>query len=135
MWLRAMSTLSRFIAVLWGYLRWFWLIPDRIRHPLVVGTYQSSDGQRRSPILARRVEVPMFEILSNPTVRLSEVRSRRFNIIDRSSVASIQEAEDAEIFRILEDVGRKAAETPVEPPLPEVYRPTIWERILGDDLD
>ena len=34
-------------------------------------------------IAARRVTIPEFEIYSNPSVKISDVRQRRFNIIDR----------------------------------------------------
>lgn len=36
-------------------------------------------------LTAGRVTIPTFEIASNPTIRISDVKRRRFNIIDRSS--------------------------------------------------
>jgi hypothetical protein len=45
--------------------------------------------------------VPEFELVSNPTVRIAEVRRRRFNVIDRAQQKARQELqaqEDANIF-------------------------------------
>jgi hypothetical protein len=36
-----------------------------------------------SHVKATRVTIPEFEIYSNPTIRISEVKQRRFNVIDR----------------------------------------------------
>lgn len=36
-------------------------------------------------IVGERVTIPEFEIYSSPTIRISEVKSRRFNLIDRLS--------------------------------------------------
>ena len=42
----------------------------------------SAIDPRNSSIFARRVAMPTFEISSNPTIRLSDIRARRFDIID-----------------------------------------------------
>ena len=34
-------------------------------------------------ITGERVTIPEFKLVSNPTIRIGEVRERRFNIIDR----------------------------------------------------
>lgn len=60
-----------------------------------------------------RVQFPLFEIVSNPTIPLAEIRQRRFNLIERVESLSdvqIQEAEDAMMFAALEE-----AYTLVEP--------------------
>ena len=52
-----------------------------------------------------RVTVPEFEIVSNPTVRIAEVKRRRFNVIDRAQQKArqeIQAQEDANIFAALD---------------------------------
>lgn len=52
-----------------------------------------------------RVTVPEFEVVSNPTVRIAEVKRRRFNVIDRAQQKSrqeIQAQEDANIFAALD---------------------------------
>jgi len=61
-----------------------------------------------SRIQGERVTVPEFEIISNPTVRISEVKRRRFNVIDRAQQKArqeIQAQEDANIFAALDFAG------------------------------
>lgn len=56
---------------------------------------------------ARRVIFPMFEISSCPTISLGEIKSRRFTLIDRSSMrarAEVQAAEDARVFAALDNI-------------------------------
>jgi len=48
--------------------------------------------------------VPTFEIATHPTVRLSEVKARRFFIVDRAQIKAkeaIQKVEDSEIFNVI----------------------------------
>ena len=33
-----------------------------------------------------KIQIPIFKIVKNPEIRLSEFKSRRFNIIDRNSI-------------------------------------------------
>jgi len=50
------------------------------------------------------VLVPTFEIATNPTIRLSEVKARRFYIVDRAQIKAkeaIQKEEDFNIFRCI----------------------------------
>ena len=52
-------------------------------------------------ITARRVTVPTFELYSNPTIQISSVKQRRFNIMDRATQKArndIMAQEDANIF-------------------------------------
>ena len=62
----------------------------------------SSNGSApESRVFGDRVTVPEFEVVSNPTVRIAEVRRRRFNVIDRAQQKArqeIQAQEDANIF-------------------------------------
>jgi hypothetical protein len=66
----------------------------------------SSNGAvPESRVFGDRVTVPEFEVVSNPTVRISEVRRRRFNVIDRAQQKArqeIQAQEDANIFAALD---------------------------------
>lgn len=58
-----------------------------------------------SRVFGDRVTVPEFEIVSNPTVRIAEVKRRRFNVIDRAVQKARQEImaqEDANIFGALD---------------------------------
>jgi len=48
--------------------------------------------------------VPTFEIATNPTIRLSEIKARRFYIVDRAQIKAkeaIQKEEDTNIFNLL----------------------------------
>lgn len=50
------------------------------------------------------VVVPTFEIAVNPTVRMSEIKARRFYIVDRAQIKAkeaIQKEEDSNIFNAL----------------------------------
>lgn len=50
------------------------------------------------------VLVPTFEIVVNPTVRLSEIKARRFYIVDRAQIKAkeaIQKEEDTNIFNAM----------------------------------
>jgi hypothetical protein len=66
----------------------------------------SSNGTgTESRIFGDRVMVPEFEIFANPTVRMSEVKRRRFNVIDRAVQKARQEImaqEDANVFAALD---------------------------------
>lgn len=58
-----------------------------------------------SRVFGDRVTVPEFEIYSNPTVRIAEVRRRRFNVVDRAVQKARQEImaqEDANVFAALD---------------------------------
>lgn len=49
--------------------------------------------------------VPTFEIATNPTIRISEVKARRFYIVDRAQIKAkeaIQKEEDTNIFNALD---------------------------------
>lgn len=66
----------------------------------------SSNGTGpESRIFGDRVVVPEFEVFANPTVRIAEVKRRRFNVIDRAVQKARQEImaqEDANIFAALD---------------------------------
>ena len=66
----------------------------------------SSNGSvPESRVYGDRVSVPEFEVVSNPTVRIREVKQRRFNVIDRAQQKArqeIQAQEDANVFSALD---------------------------------
>ncbi len=78
----------------------------------VSATVISSNGAApESRVFGDRVTVPEFEIVSNPTVRIAEVKRRRFNVIDRAQQKArqeIQAQEDANIFATLSYAGDNA---------------------------
>lgn len=66
----------------------------------------SSNGSvPESRVFGDRVSIPEFEIVSNPTVRIAEVKRRRFNVIDRAQQKArqeIQAQEDGNVFAALD---------------------------------
>lgn len=69
----------------------------------------SSNGTApESRVFGDRVTVPEFEVVSNPTVRIAEVKRRRFNVIDRAQQKArqeIQAQEDTNVFAALDFAG------------------------------
>lgn len=69
-------------------------------------------GEEGENILAvtkpRRVIFPLFEIASNPEIPITQIKERRFDLIERSqqlAKAEIQAAEDERTFAILDSVA------------------------------
>ena len=75
----------------------------------VAAVVVSSNGTApESQVRGDRVNIPEFEIVSNPVVRIREVKMRRFNVIDRAvqkARQEIQAQEDANIFAALDYAG------------------------------
>lgn len=69
----------------------------------------SSNGSApESRVVGDRIMIPEFEVVSNPTVRIAEVKRRRFNVIDRAQQKArqeIQAQEDANVFAALDFAG------------------------------
>lgn len=75
----------------------------------VSATIVSSNGSApESVVRGDRVTIPEFELVSNPLVRIREVRQRRFNVIERAvqkARQEIQANEDANVFAALDYAG------------------------------
>lgn len=72
---------------------------------VVVSAHGSGPESR---VFGDRVTVPEFELFSNPTVRIAEVKRRRFNVIDRAVQKARQEImaqEDANVFAALDSAA------------------------------
>ena len=57
---------------------------------------------------SRRVIIPLFEIASNPEIPISQIKERRFDLIERSqqlAKAQIQAAEDERVFAVMDAVA------------------------------
>lgn len=68
-----------------------WVIPRRGRVPDMY-------------VEAEELLIPTFEIATNPSIKLNEIRARRFYIVDRAQVRakdSLQRQEDTEIFKVI----------------------------------
>lgn len=53
---------------------------------------------------AEELLIPTFEISTNPSIRLQEIRSRRYYIVDRAQIRakdSLQRQEDTEVFKVI----------------------------------
>lgn len=77
---------------------------DRDTENIEATVIASQSAANQTKIEGERIIVPIFEIASNPTVKLREVKIRRFNLIDRIQVRTrqfIQEAEDAALINLL----------------------------------
>lgn len=81
-------------------------LPTYDRDIDVTAVVISSNGTGpESRVFGDRVVVPEFEVYSNPTVRIAEVKRRRFNVIDRAVQKARQEImaqEDSNIFAALD---------------------------------
>ena len=68
-------------------------------------TVAANGAVPESKVYGSRITVDMFELAANPTVRIREVKIRRFNVIDRIQVKSrqyLQEQEDDNIIAVLD---------------------------------
>lgn len=57
-----------------------------------------------SVVEAEELIVPVVEIATNPTIKMNEIRQRRYYIVDRAQVRAkdvIQRQEDVEIFKVI----------------------------------
>lgn len=62
----------------------------------------------------RRVIFPLFEIASNPEIPLTQIKERRFDLIERSqdlAKAQIQAAEDERVFAVLDSIAVSGFDT------------------------
>ena len=62
----------------------------------------------------RRVHFPLFEIASNPEIPLTQIKERRFDLVERAqdlAKAQIQAAEDERVFAILDSIAVSGFDT------------------------
>ena len=60
---------------------------------------------------SQRIHVPLFEIASNPQIPLTEIRQRRFDLVDRAldkAKAEIQDGEDTRVFATIDATAADA---------------------------
>lgn len=107
-------------------------------------------GEEGENILAitkpRRVIFPLFEIASNPEIPLTQIKERRFDLIERSQDlgrAMIQAAEDERVFSVLDAIalngfdslpGGTNPDIPVAAPLNGAVLADAWSLIERHDL-
>jgi hypothetical protein len=105
-------------------------IPSYERDIDVAAVVVSSNGTAiESRVFGERILVPEFEIVSNPTVRIREVKQRRFNVIDRAVQKARQEImaqEDANVFSAIDNASQ------VENTLQDIVDAGVLKRDLAD---
>ena len=84
-------------------------LPIYDKDPDVTAYVVGEEGQNILAITKpRRVIFPLFEIASNPEIPLTQIKERRFDLIERSldlAKAQIQAAEDERVFAILDSIA------------------------------
>lgn len=84
-------------------------LPIYDKDPDVTAFVVGEEGQNILAITkSRRVIFPLFEIASNPEIPLTQIKERRFDLIERSqdlARAQVQAAEDERVFAILDSIA------------------------------
>ena len=84
-------------------------LPIYDKDPDVTAYVVGEEGQNILAITKpRRVIFPLFEIASNPEIPLTQIKERRFDLIERAqdlARAQIQAAEDERVFAILDSIA------------------------------
>lgn len=78
------------------------------QHDAIVISSQGKTDTRTNYIMGQRVIIPQFQIFQNPTVKLSDIKRRRFSLLDRhvqTARQQIMAAEDANIFNMLDNLA------------------------------
>ena len=106
-------------------------------------------GEEGENILAitkpRRVIFPLFEIASNPEIPLTQIKERRFDLIERAqdlAKAEIQAEEDTRVFEVLDavatsgfdNIGATNADIPATAPLTPADLADAFASIEQHDL-
>lgn len=84
-------------------------LPIYDKDPDVTAYVVGEEGQNILAITKpRRVIFPLFEIASNPEIPLTQIKERRFDLIERAqdlARAQIQAAEDERVFAVLDSIA------------------------------
>jgi hypothetical protein len=84
-------------------------LPIYDKDPDVTAYVVGEEGQNILAITKpRRVIFPLFEIASNPEIPLTQIKERRFDLIERAQElarAQIQAAEDERVFAVLDAIA------------------------------
>ncbi len=121
-------------------------LPYYDKDPDVTAFVISEEGESiMSVTKGRRIQIPTFEIASNPTVPLTQIRQRRFDVVERMQklgVAAIQAAEDERAFGIMDavalngfdSIGAVNADLPVVAPMSSESIADAFANIERHDL-
>lgn len=90
-------------------------LPIYDKDPEVSAFVVGEEGQNILAIQkSRRVIFPLFEVASNPEIPLTQIKERRFDMIERAqdlAKAQIQAAEDERVFAILDSIAVSGFDT------------------------
>lgn len=90
-------------------------LPIYDKDPEVTAFVVGEEGQNIIAIQKpRRVIFPLFEIASNPEIPLTQIKERRFDLIERSqdlAKAQIQASEDERVFTVLDAIAVSGFDT------------------------
>ncbi len=122
-------------------------LPIYDKDPDVTAYVVGEEGQNILAITKpRRVIFPLFEIAANPEIPLTQIKERRFDLIERSqdlARAQIQAAEDERVFAILDSIatvgfdslpGQLNADIPVVAPISGAVLADAFSLIERHDL-
>ena len=90
-------------------------LPIYDKDPDVTAYVVGEEGQNILAITKpRRVIFPLFEIASNPEIPLTQIKERRFDLIERAqdlARAPIQAAEDDRVFAVLDAIATQGVDS------------------------
>jgi HK97 family phage major capsid protein len=90
-------------------------LPIYDKDPEVTAFVVGEEGQNIVSIQKpRRVIFPLFEVASNPEIPLTQIKERRFDLIERAqdlAKAQIQAAEDERVFAVLDSIAVSGFDT------------------------
>jgi len=122
-------------------------LPIYDKDPDVTAFVVGEEGQNILAVTKpRRVIFPLFEIASNPEIPLTQIKERRFDLIERSqdlARAQVQAAEDERVFAVLDSVatvgfdslpGQLNADIPVIAPISGAVLADAFSLIERHDL-
>lgn len=82
---------------------------EKFKHDVIRISSRGRVYRKGRDLGGRRVTFPTFELYANPSIKIGDVKRRRFNIIDRNVQKlkqSIMAEEDSSIFEILDKIGK-----------------------------
>jgi len=87
-------------------------LPIYDKDPEVTAYTVAEEGENLiASIKPKRVLFPLFELASNPEIALTEIKQRRFDLVERSvdlAKAEIQAEEDRKVFAIMDAIATDA---------------------------
>lgn len=122
-------------------------LPIYDKDPDVTAYVIGEEGENVQAIIKpRRVHFPLFELASNPVIPLSQIREKRYDLIERAQDlgrAVIQQAEDERAFSILDAIatigfdsvaGGENADIPVAAPISSAILAEAFGQVERHDL-